>query len=83
MGYPANETRAAVSMLMSTILWCRELAIGAADQKLKEKLEALAKRLNAAGLEMSPKTDRRKNHCAMRDLSSCPDTFDFERDRRL
>ena len=70
-------------MLMSKIVWCRELAIGAAERKLEEKLEALDKRLNAAGLEMSQWTDRRENHCDTRDLSSCPETFEFERDRRL
>ena len=42
----------AAGKLQSRVLWCRQLAAGAADRKFAEKLEKLARQIEAESVEL-------------------------------
>ena len=48
----------ATERLQSRVLWCRQLAIGAADRKFAEMLEKLARRLESESVELMTSSGR-------------------------
>lgn len=48
----------AAERLQSRVLWCRQLAVGAADRKFAEMLEELARRLESESVKLKISSGR-------------------------
>jgi hypothetical protein len=56
----SNKITDAAGKLHARVLWCRQLAVGAADRRFAELLENLARRLESESIELNISSGR--NH---------------------